>query len=447
MAGASRAAGDVASAWLGRLVAVEPGEVPALLWSFAYFFSLLCGYYLLRPLRDAMGIEGGVEQLHWLFTATFAAMLAAVPLFGWLTSRFPRRRFLPAVYAFFLADLLAFHLLLRGEGRHVQTARAFFVWTSVYNLFVVSVSWSFLADLFTAAQAKRLFGFVAAGATLGALAGPALAAALARPLGEANLLLLSAGLLLVAILCVRRLLAWRDAQPEVAAGQRAAEARPLGGGILAAVPQVLRSPYLLGVAVFMLLYTTTSTVLYFQQAQIVRDAFSGPERAAVFGAVDLAVNALSVALQVLVTGRLLRAVGVASALALVPALLVLGLLALAAAPGLAVLLPVQVARRAGEYAITRPARELLFVVLGREEKYKAKSFLDTVVYRGGDAASAWAYAGLRALGASLGAIALLAVPIAGLWAWLAYGLGRRQEARAARAGGGGVETWKAGTDR
>src|SRR5574338_104753 len=312
MAGASRATGGVTSAWLRRLVQVEPHEVPALLWSFAYFFPLLCGYYLLRPLRDAMGIEGGVEQLHWLFTATFAAMLAAVPLFGWLTSRFPRRRFLPAVYLFFLADLLAFHLLLRGPGSHVGVARAFFVWTSVYNLFVVSVSWSFLADLFTPTQAKRLFGLVAAGGTVGALAGPALATGLARPLGAANLLLLSAGFLLVAVLCVLRLLAWKDAQPEAAAGQRAAEARPLGGGILAAVPLVLRSPYLLGVALFMLLYTTTSTVLYLQQAQIVRDAFAGPERAAVFGAIDLAVNALAVALQLLVTGRLLRAVGVAA---------------------------------------------------------------------------------------------------------------------------------------
>lgn len=448
MAGPARAAGGEAGALLRRLVQVEPPEVPALLWSFAYFFSLLCGYYILRPMRDAMGIAGGVEQLHWLFTGTFVAMLAAVPLFGFVTSRFPRRRFLPWVYWFFIANLLGFHALLRAEGGQVAAARAFFIWTSVFNLFVVSVFWSFMADLFTSAQAKRLFGFIAAGGTLGALAGPALAAALARPLGPSSLLLLSAGFMGVAVLCIHRLVAWKDRQAGQATEEaRAGEARPLGGGILAAVPLVLRSPYLLGIALFMLLYTTTSTVLYFQQAQIVRESVRGDaERTALFAAVDLAVNALTIGIQVLLTGRLLRALGVAVTLALVPALLGPGFLALALAPVLGVVVLVQVLRRAGDYALTRPARELLYVVLGREEKYKAKSLLDTAVYRGGDALSAWAYAGLRATGASLGAIALLAVPVAGLWAWLAWRLGRRQDALAARTMEGGA-SWKAGTAR
>src|SRR5512141_1371605 len=211
---------------LARLVQVEPEELRALLWSFAYFFSLLCGYYVLRPMRDAMGIAGGVEQLHWLFTGTFVAMLAAVPLFGWVTSRFPRRRFVPFVYWFFISNLLGFYALLGREGSHVHVARAFFVWTSVYNLFVVSVFWSFMADLFTNAQAKRLFGFVAAGGTAGALVGPVLAGALARPLGTPALLLVSAGFMGLAVLCVHRLIAWSAAQPgPAAAEQRAAEAR------------------------------------------------------------------------------------------------------------------------------------------------------------------------------------------------------------------------------
>ncbi|ABS24249.1 NTP/NDP exchange transporter [Anaeromyxobacter sp. Fw109-5] len=446
MAAPARAAASALHVRLTRLVQVEPGEVRALLWSFAYFFSLLCGYYIVRPMRDAMGIAGGVEQLHWLFTGTFVAMLAAVPLFGWVTSRFPRRRFLPLVYYFFIANLLVFYALLAGERGGVHAARAFFIWTSVYNLFVVSVFWSFMADLYTNAQARRLFGFIAAGGTIGALVGPALATALARPLGNASLLLLSAGFMGVAVLCVHRLIAWKDRQRAAAPGQaRAAEARPLGGGVLAAVPLVLRSPYLLGIALFMLLFTTASTVLYFQQAEIVRDAFaSAAERTAVFGAMDLAVNALTVGVQVLLTGRLVRVLGVAGTLALVPALLGLGFLALAFAPVLPVIVAVQVLRRAGDYAVTRPARELLYVVLGREEKYKAKSFVDTVVYRGGDALSAWAYAGLRALGASLGAIAWLAVPVAGCWAWLAYRLGRRQEALAATSTEGGAE-WRPGT--
>ncbi|HET8538461.1 MAG TPA: MFS transporter [Anaeromyxobacter sp.] len=446
MADPARGARTTLHRRLARVVEVEPGEVRALLWSFAYFFSLLCGYYVVRPMRDAMGIAGEVEKLHWLFTATFVAMLAAVPLFGWVTSRLPRRRFLPWIYGFFIANLLVFYALLRGEGGHVQAARAFFVWTSVYNLFVVSVFWSFMADLYTSSQAKRLFGFIAAGGTIGALAGPALATALARPLGAASLLLVSAGFLAVAVACIHRLIAWKERAGAASAEEAAAEARPLGGGVLAAIPLVLRSRYLLGIALFMLLYTTASTVLYFQQAQVVRDAFaSAGERAAVFGAMDLAVNALTVGTQVLLTGRLVRALGVAGTLALVPALLGVGFVALGLAPVLATIVPVQVLRRAGEYAITRPAREMLFVVLGREEKYKAKSFLDTVVYRGGDAVSAWAYAGLRALGLGLGAIAFAAVPVAAAWAWLAHRLGRQQQALATRRTE--EPRWNAGTAR
>jgi len=446
MTDSARAAGSRFHVWLTRLVQVEPHELRALLWSFAYFFSLLCGYYIVRPMRDAMGIAAGVEQLHWLFTGTFLAMLAAVPLFGWVTSRFPRHRFLPYVYYFFIANLLVFYALLSPEGSHLHAARAFFIWTSVYNLFVVSVFWSFMSDLFTNPQAKRLFGFIAAGGTTGALVGPALAAALARPLGPESLLLLSAGFMGIAVVCIHRLTAWKAEQPGMAsAEQRAAETRPLGGGVIGAVPLVLRSPYLLGIALFMLLFTTASTVLYFQQAQIVRDAFaSSAERTAVFGAVDLAVNALTITIQVFFTGRLVRALGIAWTLALVPVLLGLGFLALGFAPVLAVIVAVQVLRRAGDYAITRPSREMLYVVLGREEKYKAKNFVDTVVYRGGDAVSAWAYAGLRAIGLSLGAIAFVAVPVAGFWAWLAYRLGRRQEALAA-SGTEGEEQWKAGT--
>jgi ATP:ADP antiporter, AAA family len=429
---------------LARLVQVEPHELRPLLWSFAYFFSLLCGYYVLRPTREAMGIAGGVEQLHWLFTGTFVAMLAAVPLFGWVTSRFPRRRFLPYVYGFFVANLLVFYALLAREGTHVWTARAFFVWTSVYNLFVVSVFWSFMADLYTNEQAKRLFGFVSAGGTAGALAGPALAAVLAKPLGTATLLLVAAGFLGVAMICVRQLIAWAEERPGTSA-QRAAATRPLGGGILEAIPLVLRSPYLLGIALFMLLFTTASTVLYFQQAQIVRDAFAtAAERTSVFAAVDLAVNALTLGIQVFVTGRLVRALGVAWTLALVPLLLGAGFLALGIAPILPVIVAVQILRRAGDYAVTRPARELLYVVLRRDEKYKAKNLNDTVVYRGGDAVSAWAYATLRAMGLSLGAIAYVSVPVAALWALLAYRLGRRQEALAGEAADGGAR-WKAGT--
>jgi ATP:ADP antiporter, AAA family len=428
--------------WLKRLVNVEPEEIRALLWSFSYFFALLCSYYILRPMRDEMGIAGGVEHLQWLFTGTFLAMLAAVPLFGWVTSRYPRKQFLPLVYIFFIACLLLFFGLFRYGNIDAWVARAFFIWTSVFNLFIVSVFWSFMADLFSNAQAKRLFGFIAAGGTAGALAGPALTATLAIPLGPTNLLLISAACLAWAMLCIRRLLAWREGTgPIPAAVADAGEQSPptgkdqgLGGGALAGLRLIAGSPYLLGICLLILLYTTLSTFLYFQQAQIIRDNFDDPaKRTTVFAAMDFAVNALTLVGQVFITSRLVKAVGLGWTLALIPLLLAGGFLLLGLAPLLAVLVVVQVGRRAGNYAIMKPAREMLFVILSQEEKYKAKNVIDTVIYRSGDVISAWAYTGLQALGLGLSAIAFIAVPVAGGWAWISYQLGRMQEARAKSA--------------
>jgi AAA family ATP:ADP antiporter len=302
------------------------------------------------------------------------------------------------------------------------------VWASVFNLFVVSVFWSFMADIFSNQQARRLFGLIAAGGTCGALAGPVITTALAVPLGATNLLPISALCLLWAVLCVHRLGAWSARQAGTLPGAQADQtASPMGGRLLDGVRLVLRSPYLLGICVLMLLFTTLSTFLYFQQAQIIADRFAdSDQRTSVFAAIDLAVNGLTILLQILVTGRLVKAVGLAATLALVPLMLAVGFVALGLAPVLAVLVAVQVVRRAGNYAIMRPAREMLFVVVGREEKYKAKNFIDTVVYRGGDAVSAWCYAGLQALGFGLAQIAWLAVPLALLWGRLGHGLGRRQ---------------------
>ncbi|MCG6887528.1 MAG: MFS transporter [Proteobacteria bacterium] len=413
--------------WLERLVNVEPHEVRALFWSFSYFFVLLCSYYILRPMRDEMGVAGGVENLQWLFTGTFLVMLAIVPLFGWLTSRYQRRRFMPAIYYFFSFNLLLFYLLFKIHLDDVFVARVFFIWTSVFNLFVVSVFWSFMVDIYSNAQARRLFGFIAAGGTAGALAGPALTASLAVPLGPANLLLISAGLLLWAVVCIQRLSHWQCQQPAAEQDTAARSSESMGGGIYAGIRLLFSSPYLLGIAGLMLLFTTLSTFLYFQQAQIVRDSFaSGAERTAVFAAIDLAVNSLTILLQVFITGRLVKWIGLAWTLAMVPLLLCVGFVSLALAPVLAVLVVVQVIRRAGNYAITRPAREMLYVVLDREQKYKAKNVNDTVIYRGGDAVSAWLYAGLRSLGLGLSGLAWVAVPLAMLWAWAAYRLGRQQ---------------------
>lgn len=414
---------------LRSLFALPQTERRPLLWALAYFFCLLCSYYILRPLRDEMGIQGGVHNLPWLFSATLVAMLCAVPLYGWLAARLPRRRMLPTVYLFFIANLALFFFVLHAGFAPQWAARAFFVWVSVFNLFVVSVFWSFMVDLFSAEQGKRLFGFIAAGGSAGALAGPALTAALAAPLGTANMLLVSAGFLALTLLCIHRLLRWRRAHPSAsayAAGIEAAET-PIGGSIWAGVTHVLRSSYLLGIGAYMLLYTTLSTFLYFQQARIVADTLGDPaQRTSLFAAMDLAVNSLSLLAQLFMTSALLRRFGLVVALAVLPIATALGYAALGFAPILAVVVAFQVLRRALDFALARPARELLYTAVAREEKYKAKSFIDTTVYRSGDAASGWLFAALTAAGLGLAAIAWLSIPLAALWLALSVWLGRRQ---------------------
>ncbi len=425
---------------LRRLVAVEPGEMRVLFWSFTYFFALLCSYYIIRPMRDEMGIAGGIDKLQWMFTGTFLAMLAAVPLFGWVAKRFPVRQFLPYVYYFFIANLILFFVLFKTDLTHAYVARAFFIWASVFNLFIVSVFWSFMTDIYNNDQARRLFGVIAAGGTAGALTGPVLTALLVNPLGPANMLLISVGFLAVAVWCIHRIVAWKRST-HIYSNQDAA-LRPekpvsdkdpaIGGGIFAGIRLVFSSSYLVGICFLILLYTTLATFLYFQQAQIVRDSFSdSASRTAIFAAMDFSVNFLTIVAQLLLTSRIVRRWGLSWALALIPILLGFGFLLLGMMPLLSILIAVQVLRRAGNYAVMKPAREMLYVVLGKEEKYKAKNFIDTVVYRGGDAVSAWAYAGLQAVGISLGGIALAAVPLAGVWAWISFRLGKRQTQLAA----------------
>ena len=425
---------------LRQLVAVEPGEMQAFFWSFTYFFALLCSYYIIRPMRDEMGIAGGVDKLQWMFSGTFLVMLAAVPLFGWVAKRFPVRQFLPYVYYFFIASLILFFVLFRSDLSHAYVARAFFIWASVFNLFIVSVFWSFMADIFNNDQAKRLFGVIAAGGTAGALTGPVLTAALVNTLGPSNMLLISAAFLAVAVGCIHRISAWKNSiKVELGPDDRVHEAsrgsgkpQAIGGGIFAGIRLVFSSPYLAGICLLILLYTTLATFLYFQQAQVVRDSFNNSaSRTALFSAVDFAVNFLTIVTQLLLTSRIVRKLGLHWTLALIPILLGLGFLILGMMPTLSILIAVQVLRRSGNYAVMRPAREMLYVVLGKEEKYKAKNFIDTVVYRGGDTVSAWAYAGLKAMGISPAGIALVAVPLAGIWAWISFKLGKRQAQLAA----------------
>jgi len=430
---------------LERILGARSDELAAVLWAFLYFFSLLAGYYVLRPIRDEMGIEGGVENLPWMFTATFLAMLAAIPLYGAASARFPRGRLIPGVYLFFLINLLAFYAAFRMVTDPAWVARVFFVWVSVFNLLVVSVFWTFMADLFTNEQGRRLFGVIAAGGSAGAVAGPALTAGLVRVLGTHDLLLISAALLALTLLCIRRLLAHASylrgpetAGREAGGGPPEAAARGLGGGAWAGIRLLGRSPFLLGIAGYVLLYTGTATFVYFEQAHIVADAFARPaERTALFAAMDLAVNVLTLGVQLFVTGRIVTRMGVGAALALLPGLVAAGFAALALAPVLGVLVVFQVLRRAAGYALARPAREVLFTVVGREERYKAKNVIDTLVSRGGDALSGWAFAGLLGLGLALAGVAAVGVPLALVWLGLGVALGRRQEALRGKVDGGG----------
>jgi ATP:ADP antiporter, AAA family len=416
-------------------VTVAPGEARAVGLAFVFHFVVLASYYVLRPIRDEIGAAGGLENLSWLFTATLVAMLAANVLFSAVAARQSRRRFIPLAYRCFIGTLGAFFLLMQVDPAGVASwvGSAFYVWVSVFNLFVVSVFWAFMADLFTAEQGKRLFGFIAVGGTLGAILGGVLTAQLVHVVGSAALLVLSALLLEVAVWCVK-LFPERPVGAALAAtvAPKGAPAEtgaewPLGGTFWSGIAHVFRSPYLLGICGFMLLHSVTSTLVYFQQADLAGQAFADrAARTTFFARLDVAVNVLTVVMQVFLTGRLLKWLGVGLTLALLPLVSLAGFAAMALAPSLALLAAFQVARRAVNYAVSRPAREVLFTVLPREDKYKAKAFTDTFVYRAGDQLGAWSYPALRALGLGLAGVSLVGVPLAAAWVALSVWLGRRQ---------------------
>jgi AAA family ATP:ADP antiporter len=414
------------NALLLRVSRATPRELPAALWSFVYFYSLLAGYYVLRPIRDEMGLQLGAGELHKLFTAVFLTMLAVVPVFGWLTKRFPRRVLLPWIYGFFVANLLGFFLVMEAGPQTHLVATVFFVWVSVFNLFAMSVFWSFMADLFDTAQARRLYGFIAAGGSAGALTGPVITASLVGLLGARLLMLVAAGFLAISMVAIFMLRGWAREDAGHAAAADAAEHQGLGGSIWSGLVDVARSPYLLGIAAFMFLYSLLSTSLYFQQAEIVPKAISDSgQRTQLLAGVDLAVNVATLLIQLFAFERLIQRGGIVLMLAIMPALSIVGFAAVAISPEVAVLAAFGIVRRAGEYAISKPARETLFNVLPAEQKYRAKNVIDTVVHRGGDISTAWIFNGLRALGLGSPTLAWLAVPTAALWLVLSVGLGRR----------------------
>ncbi|MCH4580952.1 MFS transporter [Achromobacter xylosoxidans] len=421
-----------AGSWRQRAaqaLGIQPDELPAGACGFAFFFCLFCGYFMLRPIRETLGIQTGVDQLQWLFTATFLAMLAVVPLFGWLSARVARATLVTWAYAAFAVTMAGYAALFHWRPDSVWAARSFYVWLSVFNLFVVSLGWSLMADVFRMDSAKRLFAFIAAGASAGGLCGPLLGGLLAGALGPAGLLLLSALLLTATLPLKRWLLRWRAAvRPEA---DTAELATPIAGATLAGLARVFQSPFLLGVAVLVLLLATLNTFLYMEQARLVAGAFTDTaQRIRVFAALDFTVQALSLLSQLFLTSRLAARLGVRFLMAAVPLAMALAFLVLAIHPVFAVLAGAMILRRVGEYALVKPGREMLFTAVPPEDKYKTKNVIDTVVYRAGDAASGWVKAGIDALGHGVALIALLGALCALAAAPLGYGLGRQADRRA-----------------
>lgn len=404
------------------LIAARAEEKPALVAGFALFFLLFSSYFMLRPVRETFGVAGGVANLPWLFTATFFATLVVVPIYGWASSRLPRRRLVPICYLASALVMAAFAMSLWIDPRDVWVGRVFYVWVSVFNLFVISLAWSLMADVFDAEQSRRLFGPIAAGASLGGLAGPVMSGFLVGPLGEAGLLSLSTALLLSTLICVAYLLTWRDAR-----GPRRDAPERIGGSIWEGIALILASPYLLAICAYVLLLTAVSTFLYFEQARIVAETFKDrASQTQAFSAIDAAVQGATILIQIVFTAKVARRLGVTALLSLVPLLMVAGFFALAAAPTFAVLVAAMFARRVGEYALVRPGREMLFAPLDAATKYKAKNVIDSFVYRGGDMISAWLSTAIAALG-SLALVALAGAALAAVWAGVGAAIGRRYD--------------------
>ncbi len=403
------------------LVDVKDDELTAMVWSFLYFFAVMASLFVIRPLRDEMGVASGARNLPWLFTATFVSMLVLIPIYGYVTTHFRRQRFVPFVYHFIALNLVGFVILWRLGVSPVWTGRVFFVWTSVYNLFVVSVLWSVLADAWRSEQGKRLFGFIAMGGSIGAALGPLLTAGLVGVLGPANLVLVAALLLELAVFCIWRL--YRHAA-RTGGGDDPRDEKPIGGGILRGLINVLASPYLRAIAISVALYTITSTFIYLRQAHIFETLLPDRvERTRIFAMQDFAVNVVTIVFQAGLTGRIMARLGLVVALAAMPAVTMLGFAAVLIAPTVAVAAVFYAVRRAVHFALERPAREVLFTAVSREDRFKTKNVIDTVIYRGGDFVAGLAFT-------ALGVAAVpVAIPLSAAWIGLSIYLVRRHEAR------------------
>jgi len=416
---------------------VEPTELNATLLSFVFVFLLMTAYFIMRPVRDAMASDWTDAEVSVLWTMTFFFSLIAVSIYGAAISFVRFRLLVPGVYGFFALSFFVFYFGSTQIADPVLVDKGFYVWLSVFSLFHLSVFWSFMSDVFNKNQAPRLFGIIATGASVGAIVGPLLAAELVDHIGTDTLMLVSATLLLIPIPIIftlerlkRTVLGNEDLSVDLSA-QQAIGRNPLAGFSL-----FLQSPYLIGIGCFILLYVAIGSFVYFEMKNLF-EIFTREERTQIFAYIDFAVNLLAILTAVFVTSRIATRFGMATTLALIPALMAIGMLVLAFSPVVAVVAGLQVARRAGNYAITRPGREMLFTVVGREKRFKAKPVIDIVLYRGGDMVSAWAFTLLTSVvGLGLGAVAAVGVGIAVVWAAIGAYLGRAFDRRAADSDSG-----------
>jgi len=422
-----------------KIVDVKPNEIHALLLAFVFNFVVLGGYYVIRPIRDEIGADRGVENLPWMYTGTLTGMLIANALYAAIVTRMSRRRFIPIAYRFAIANLFVFFVLMRwmpAAQERTILAPIFFIWVSVFNLFATTMFWSFMADVFKPEQAKRLFGFIAVGGSIGGIVGGLVTSSLAGKLSTGLFLLITAVMLELAAQCVRRFPSdfrpvgetasfpgTTTSSPTVQPGAE----QPIGGKFWEGATHIVRSPYLLGLAGFLMIYTITNTWAYFQQADLTQHHLQDrAARTSFLANIDIAVNTITVLIQIFLTGRLMKWFGVGITLVLMPLLSAVGFAAIGFAPVLTVLATFQILRRAAGFALLRPAREVLFTVLRREDKYKAKSLIDTFGYRFGDQIGAWSYPLMRWFGLGLVGISWVAVPLGAIWCALGIWLGRKQ---------------------
>jgi AAA family ATP:ADP antiporter len=413
---------------LRAVAAIELYELKAVILSMLYFFFLFGSYSVVKPVRDAMGTVYGMDRIQELFTATFVASFLFAPLYAGLAARIKLSMFLPWVYGFVALTILVFYALFTGARYQERwIAAAFYVWVSTFNMLIISVFWTFMADIFSRSQAKRLFGFIAAGGTVGGIVGPALATFLAKRIGNNDLMLISAaGFIATAVLV--RLLA-QEKQKLLAAGgegQRTSLDHRLGGNPLDGFRLLLRSRYLLLLALFLLLMTWISTIVYFQLGELITKAFSSREaRTQAYAMIDLSVNSIAVLIQLFGTGRIIARFGVKFGLLLNPFIMVFAFLAIAFSPALLILGGLQIVRRVAEYAVAKPTREMLFTVVDQQSRYKAKNVIDTVIYRFGDVSSAWLSSLILPFGVT--GLAIFGVLVSVIWFPVGYLLGKRYE--------------------